>query len=269
MTRGDDSVQSTTSDAQTLTIETVVAAFRADPAAPRPLSQMADMAGWSPFHFSRVFRAVVGVSPGAFHAALRIERAKHLLLTTDLPVTEVCFEVGYDGLGSFTTRFTRLVGVPPGRLRRLPELVAPVLASLPGALEPRLSVSPPSGSGITGRIVGGAENALVFVGAFPNGIAQGVPMAGTVRSGSGDFRLGAVPDGRYRLLAVALPTTVDPVGALLPAPTLVGAAPSPVEVRRGRAERPVDVVLRPPLPTDGPVLVALPALLLHPADARR
>ena len=252
---------------QAAPIETVVAALRSDPAAPCPLSEMADMAGWSPFHFSRVFRAVVGVSPGAFHAALRIERAKHLLLTTDLPVTEVCFDVGYDGLGSFTSRFTRLVGVPPGRLRRLPELVAPVLASLPGAPEPRPPEPLLPASGIAGRIVGRAEGSMVFVGAFPDGIAQGLPIAGTVRSGSGDYRLDPVPDGRYRLLAVALPTTVDPVAALLPAPALVGAAPSSVEVRRGRAERPVDVVLRPPLPTDGPVLVALPALLLRPRYA--
>ena len=256
-------------DARRAAVETVVAALRADPPARLSLADLAEIAGWSPFHFSRVFKEVVGVSPVAFQAALRMEYAKRLLLTTDLPVTEVCFESGYDGLGTFTTRFTHLVGVPPGRLRRLPELVAPILAAVPTdrRLQPPVPASPPAA--IVGRVSGlAAPGSLVFVGVFPNGIAQGVPSAGTVLIGPGAYHLNNVPDGRYRLLAVALPAANDPLAALLPAvPTGVGAAPAAVEVRRGRAGRPVDIELRSPLPTDGPILVALPALLLDPRSA--
>ena len=100
---------------------------------------MAELAGWSPFHFSRVFTAVVGTSPAAFHAALRLERAKRLLLTTDLPVTEVCFESGYASPGSFTARFGHFVGVSPGRLRRLPEETAPIVDGSPGSRFPTRS----------------------------------------------------------------------------------------------------------------------------------
>ena len=83
------------------------------------LEDMAAIANSSPFHFNRVFRQVVGIPPAQFLYALRLQKAKHLLLTTTLNVTDVCYEVGYNSLGSFTTRFTDLVGVSPTHLRRL------------------------------------------------------------------------------------------------------------------------------------------------------
>ena len=79
------------------------------------LRDMADIAYLSPHHFARTFRRVTGISPGEFQCALRLQRAKRLLLTTDLSASGVCFEVGYGSLGIFTSRFTHLVGVSPGR----------------------------------------------------------------------------------------------------------------------------------------------------------
>ena len=250
-------------------VERVVAALRAEPAAHWPLGEMAEVAGWSLFHFARVFKTVVGVSPGAFHAALRIERAKRLLLTTDLPVIEVCFESGYDGLGSFTSRFGRCVGVSPARLRRLPEATAAALAAAGRERGPW--PRPISEPGVVrGRVLGPrAPGTLIFVGLFAEGIARGWPVAGMVLPAPGAFDLGPAPDGRYRLLAVALPVADDPVAALLPgATTLVGAAPGPVEIRRGHVTGRCEVGLRPPLPTDAPILIALPALLPPNAAGR-
>jgi AraC-like DNA-binding protein len=91
---------------------------------PIVLHDLADAAYLSPFHLTRLFRVATGASPGAFLAALKLADAKRLLLTTDMPVAEVCFAVGYRALGTFTSRFTRLVGVPPRQLRRLPDLIA-------------------------------------------------------------------------------------------------------------------------------------------------
>src|SRR6476619_1111248 len=72
----------------------------------------------SRFHFNRVCREITGLPPVRFHTALRIAAAKRLLLTTDMSVTEVSLEVGYQSLGTFTTHFHELVGVSPRTLRR-------------------------------------------------------------------------------------------------------------------------------------------------------
>ena len=69
-------------------------------------------------HLSRRFRLAYGESPYSYLMTRRIERAMALLRRGDLNVTEVCFEVGCSSLGTFSTRFTELVGVPPSVYRR-------------------------------------------------------------------------------------------------------------------------------------------------------
>jgi AraC-like DNA-binding protein len=69
-------------------------------------------------HLSRQFRLAYGESPYSYLMTRRIERAMALLRRGDLSVTEICFEVGCASLGTFTTRFTELVGVPPSTYRR-------------------------------------------------------------------------------------------------------------------------------------------------------
>jgi len=68
-------------------------------------------------HFSRQFRLAYGESPYAYLMTRRIERAMALLRRGDMSVTEVCFEVGCSSLGTFSTRFTELVGVTPSAYR--------------------------------------------------------------------------------------------------------------------------------------------------------
>ena len=69
-------------------------------------------------HLSREFRLAYGESPYGYLMTRRIERAMALLRRGDLSVTEVCFAVGCSSLGTFSTRFTELVGVPPSVYRR-------------------------------------------------------------------------------------------------------------------------------------------------------
>ena len=69
-------------------------------------------------HLSRQFRLAYGESPYSYLMTRRIERAMALLRRGDLSVTEVCFAVGCSSLGTFSTRFTELVGVPPSTYRR-------------------------------------------------------------------------------------------------------------------------------------------------------
>ena len=69
-------------------------------------------------HLSRQFRLAYGESPYSYLMTRRIERAMALLRRGDLSVTEVCFEVGCSSLGTFSTRFSELVGMPPSAYRR-------------------------------------------------------------------------------------------------------------------------------------------------------
>ena len=88
-----------------------------DYAEPLDLDIMARAAGYSRFHFARAFNAAYGESPRAYLTRRRIERAKSLLRTANLSVTEICFLVGFSSLGSFSTRFRELVGPSPSEYR--------------------------------------------------------------------------------------------------------------------------------------------------------
>src|SRR5687767_4670744 len=72
-------------------------------------------------HLSRQFRLAYGESPYSYLMTRRIERAMALLRRGDLSVTDICFEVGCSSLGTFSTRFTELVGVPPSVYRQQEE----------------------------------------------------------------------------------------------------------------------------------------------------
>src|ERR671928_1937650 len=87
-------------------------------ARPLDVPALARAALMSPAHFSRQFRAAYGETPYSYLMTRRIERAKALLRRGDLSVTEVCLAVGCSSLGTFSTRFTELVGVSPGTYRR-------------------------------------------------------------------------------------------------------------------------------------------------------
>ena len=89
-----------------------------DYAKPLDVPALARVALMSPGHFSRSFRSAFGETPYSYLMTRRIERAKTLLRRGDLSVTEVCFEVGCTSLGSFSTRFTELVGESPSAYRR-------------------------------------------------------------------------------------------------------------------------------------------------------
>jgi transcriptional regulator GlxA family with amidase domain len=88
-------------------------------AQPLDVEALARGANMSAGHLSREFRLAYGESPYGYLMTRRIERAMALLRQGDLSVTEVCFAVGCLSLGTFSTRFTELVGVPPGAYRRL------------------------------------------------------------------------------------------------------------------------------------------------------
>jgi AraC-like DNA-binding protein len=87
-------------------------------AEPLDVEALAREAHMSAGHLSRQFRLAYGESPYSYLMTRRIERAMALLRGGDLSVTEVCFEVGCSSLGTFSTRFAELVGMPPSAYRR-------------------------------------------------------------------------------------------------------------------------------------------------------
>ena len=98
-------------------------------AQPLDVEALARDAHMSAGHFSREFRRAYGESPYSYLMTRRIERAMALLRRGDLSVTDVCFEVGFSSLGTFSTRFTELVGVPPSTYRAQADPTAPEMPS--------------------------------------------------------------------------------------------------------------------------------------------
>jgi AraC-like DNA-binding protein len=88
-------------------------------AQPLNVEALARGAHMSAGHLSRAFRLAYGESPYSYLMTRRVERAMALLRQGDLSVTDVCFAVGCSSLGTFSTRFTELVGMPPSAYRRL------------------------------------------------------------------------------------------------------------------------------------------------------
>lgn len=93
---------------------------------PLRLHDAAREACLSPYHYQRMFRRTFGESPHEFLTRLRMDEAKRLLARDQLAVTDVCFAVGYESLGSFSTRFRSLVGQSPSEYQRSLRRVFPV-----------------------------------------------------------------------------------------------------------------------------------------------
>jgi AraC-like DNA-binding protein len=99
------------------------------------IEQLAREVGISPFHFIRQFEAVFGVTPHQYRIASRIEQAKQPLARGEYSVTDVCMEVGFSSLGSFSTLFAQRVGETPSAYRRRVR----TLVSVPGGARTHLT----------------------------------------------------------------------------------------------------------------------------------
>jgi AraC-like DNA-binding protein len=226
---------------------------------PLSLGDLAEVAILSPFHFVRVFRERTGIPPAQFFWALRLEAAKRLLLTTEHRVLEVCYEVGYNSIGTFTSRFTELVGVSPTRFRRLARALTANEQWLRHRLRPTSGL--PEACGVGGRLSApDGFTGLAFVGLFASRVPQGRPVACAVIAAPASYCLAPVPEGRYYVFAIAVSGSEGSLAYLLPETALRGVA-GPVIVDRTLRAVGADVVLRPPRLTDPPILVAVPSLI--------
>jgi AraC-like DNA-binding protein len=107
-----------------------------DFAHPLNVEELARAVNMSAGHLSRRFKSAYGESPYSYLMTRRIERAMALLRRGDLTVTEVCFAVGCSSLGTFSTRFSELVGMPPSEYR---EQTAQVTRGIPSCVEKQVT----------------------------------------------------------------------------------------------------------------------------------
>jgi len=237
---------------------------------PFTLNDMSRIAYVSPYHFNRMFHQITGIPPCQFLYALRLEMAKRMLLTTHVSVTDVCFDVGYNSLGTFIRRFTGLVGISPSRFRLLAHAAmnggfGPASQPLNPSAAPFNSAAAPaiaaSTTGISGQAVAPAGfKGAIFVGLFTTPIPQGSPIGGTVITQPGAYHIAHVPDGQYYILAAGLAWSEDPKEYFLYESSLRGGGQA-IRIHNDQVTGSTDLTLRPPTPFDPPILMTLPLLL--------
>lgn len=218
---------------------------------PLTIDDMARTAMFSKFHFSRIFQRVTGLSPGKFLSAMRLQEAKQLLVSTSLNVIDISHRVGYNSVGTFSTRFTSSVGISPTAYRRFGGFVPQIVVDnqSDAAQSPSATVS--------GTIYSAPDTSLghTFIGLFPQRIPQGRPVSCTVLERPGHYLLDKVPEGEWFLLAHALPHGAedDPIAGERPYVLRHG----PVRIREDDNVTLPDLRLRPIRTVDPPVLLAL------------
>src|SRR5713226_8944232 len=257
----EDATRHVTLAAQTQAVERAIQAMHTHLHELLTLEDLASVACMSPSYFTRVFCRLIGIPPGEFLSALRFQEARRLLVTTSLSVTDICFEVGYTSTGSFTSRFTHLVGLSPRLLRQRAHAFEPPPAE-PAERCLTTSSCMPMKNALLGRISAPATlRGTISVGLFSSPIPQGRPVRCTTLSSPGLYLLHDVPDGVYHLRAAAFPVAADLHAFLLPGEQLlVGHNASALVIGHGQVSGDPDLVLHPPQLTDLPLVMGLPLL---------
>jgi AraC-like DNA-binding protein len=241
-------------------LERVISAMSRQLDQPMTNAHLADIACLSPCHFNRVFCDIVGIPPIQFFYALRLKQAKRLLMETDLPITDICFDVGYNSLGTFTRRFNQLVGLPPRAFRNLSQHF--VSLRLSDFRLPLLEAGclPVSERSIDGRVCGARSDGLTFVALFPRAIPEGIPVACAFADDKGAYVLPHPGCGTWFVFAVTVPWNAD--GRQLA--TLDGFArgrSGPIRAMESSFAETREIKLSSACSLDPPVLTALPVLM--------
>jgi AraC family transcriptional regulator len=238
-------------------VERVITAMRSQLDQPMNLQQMARIGFASPYHFNRTFRQVTGVPPSQFLYALRLDAAKRMLTETEKKVIDICYDVGYRSVGTFTRRFADVLGVSPVRFRKITHgRTRPSPSTGPDGMNSRRSRP---GAPLSGYIAAPRDfHGLVAVGLFTTRIPQGKPVCCTLLQDGGDYRLDGAPQGNFYLFAVGLEDPADS-SVYFDYGTALRGGGRLVRVFRNSIHGPTSLELRPPSPFDPPLLLMLPA----------
>ncbi|WP_054955855.1 AraC family transcriptional regulator [Paenibacillus dakarensis] len=226
--------------------------------------QLANIVGYSPYHFARVFKSITGITIRQYLSALRIESGKSYLLKEPSLLVKILHSIGFSSSGSFHTRFKQFVGLSPKQFRSSSELLhnyvkqyesAPL--SLPQGQEsvlPRIQCHVTTPETFRG---------LIFVGLFPRPVPDQRPVAGTalnLRNRTCQFT--GVPHGTYYVLAAGIPWSLNPRDYFL-----LEHAPRGIYDHSILVDETTDlnlkITLREPSPFDPPIVINLPLLLFE------
>jgi AraC family transcriptional regulator len=248
-----------------MAVEKAISSIHARYDGPITLNELAAEVYVSPFHFSRMFARVTGVTPGRYLTAVRLFEAKRLLLTTSLTVSDIVCGVGYSSVGTFTSRFTRAVGMTPTQYRD------PGVADLLIALSPNFQRIPSfetmRAAGINcaqpqregGALVGQLEmpddlewNTLV--GVFSDPVPQRGPVAfsAMAHKGSSELIINNIPPGNWTVIAAA----EHVADANSPGAFAIGTVRTPLTITHDETVT-VTIKMRSRRPADPPIAITL------------
>ncbi|MCR8630063.1 helix-turn-helix transcriptional regulator [Paenibacillus radicis (ex Xue et al. 2023)] len=230
---------------------------------PLLLARLAKYAGYSPYHFTRIFKERIGLSPLYYVSSLRLQKAKDLLLRTNLTVRDIGLEIGQQSLGTFTTRFTERVGVTPSDFRNSALQAGDHLRTLQKLNDWRNSHP---ASHHYSRVEGTIEaeipfEGVILIGLFAKPIPEGLPLYGTLLSSLGDFCFTGVKPGTYYLMGTSVSWGMQAVDFLLPHTTLRTRWKEPIIVEPYPSVLHRQVMLHVPRLDDPPILISLPVLM--------
>jgi AraC-like DNA-binding protein len=239
-------------------VERVISAMRGQLDQPMTLRELARIGFASPYHFNRTFRQITGVPPLQFLYALRLEAAKRMLTETQKKVIDICYEVGYSSVGTFTRRFADVLGVSPVRFRKLTgrRSKSSSPAGADGLAGARLS----HGSQVSGCVTAPAHfHGVIAVGLFTTRIPQGKPVSCALIQNNSMYQMEGVPDGEYYLFAVGLKKSSG-TSVYFDYENSLRAGGHQIHVSRDIVQGMTSLHLRPPTSFDPPLLLILPAI---------
>ncbi|MBD2869264.1 helix-turn-helix transcriptional regulator [Paenibacillus arenilitoris] len=230
---------------------------------PHLLAGLAGYAGYSQYHFARIFKERIGLSPLYYVSSLRLQKAKELLLHTNLSIRDIGLEIGQQSLGTFTSRFTERVGVTPSHFRNSKLQADNHLRSLRQLDEWRTPYPILSRYGVIEGTVEATVpfEGVILIGLFARPIPEGLPLYGTLLSSLGKFCFTDVKPGTYYLLATSVSWGMQAVDVLLPHNTLRTRSKEPIVVEPNSPVPHQRVTLHPPKLDDPPILISLPLLM--------
>lgn len=241
-------------------VERVITAMRDQIDQPLSLDSMARIALASPYHFNRTFRQVTGVPPSQFLYALRLERARRLLMHTRRKVIDICYDVGYNSVGTFTRRFRDLMGVSPTTFRELARSRRKASSDVSHSVA-RRNGKPHTTASVTGRITAPSRfQGLIFVGLFDTPIPQGKPLACAMPTEGGSYSIHGAPEGELYLFGVGLEYPIQAPNCFQYERALRGGG-QPITISHDGIHGSTYLQLRPPSPFDPPILLVLPLLM--------
>jgi AraC family transcriptional regulator len=190
-----------------------------------------------------------------------------LLLHTRSKVIDICYDVGYSSVGTFTRRFTGSFGVSPRQFRALAQSQRHAVNNRHGLSEPHAGL--PAGPGISGHVMmPSGFRGIVCVGLFATPIPQSKPLACTIAAPNGDYHMQDAPQGKSFLFALGMELPIQAHDCFCHDSAL-RAGGHAVRVSGNSVIGDTDLILRTPLPTDPPILLFLADLMQKTKSERR